>query len=178
MRHGHDRAHPEAEAEPQADVHEDARHREDEGVDAALPQLLSDDRADELLSHHLEAADAARLQRGPHRLCALLQARSHLGSGLRQADHHLVRVRIAVLLHDLLALYRGQRVAHRVLGYRLVEFDDDEAAAGEVDAQRQPAAHEQQGRAHDDNHQRCQEGLPAPGDEVEIRLCLEKLHPR
>ena len=62
-------------------------------------------------------------------LDALLRCRR-----LRQPDQHLVARSVAVSLNVFLAGNGGQRVADGLLGDWLVEPDDDERAAGEVDA--------------------------------------------
>ena len=47
---------------------------------------------------------------------------------------------VAVLLDDLLAGQRVERLAHRVLVHRLLELEHDQRAAREVDAERHAAA--------------------------------------
>jgi hypothetical protein len=105
----------------------------------------------------------------------LLERKALLGAGhLGQTNHHLVGTGIAVLLDDLLAGQRRQRAPHGVFGHRLGELDDDQSAAGKVDAQGH-ALGEDHAHAGQDHHQRQRDGVPPPADEVEVRV-VQDLH--
>src|SRR6185436_206439 len=93
-------------------------------------------------------------------------------------DHDLVLGRVAERLDDdvLAAAWKGlvHRGAHLLHADRLIELDDHHGAAGELDAQRNPLRHEDDG-AGDDDDPRQGDGMPAPAQEVEVRA-FEDMH--
>ncbi len=127
-------------------------------------QVAADHRADELGAEHLELAEVGRLEFLHQALRALLELHVRRLRDERQPDHLLVR-RVAVALDDFLVA--GNRVANRVLAHRLLEADHDQRAAGEVDAQRQPA-HRNQADAGQDQQPREHQRMPAPPQPVDV----------
>ena len=127
------------------DVDGEADDRGQRRVDALLLQVGADDRADDLGADDLELAGrSGLLERVDRALGVLLEAEALLrrrrpaaaGSGSR------ARAGVAVLLDDLVARQRVERLADRVLVHRLLELEHDERAAREVDAERHAAAGE------------------------------------
>ena len=157
MQRRRDGADGEAELEPQRDVDQDAAQREDRRQDPLLLQLLADDRTDDLGPDDLEVADVRRLQSGDDGVGVLTQVLTALRRGLRDANHHHVLRGLAVLLHDGVVAdavrHRGDRGADALDRGRLLELDDDDAAAGEVDAEGQ-AFGPDRGRAGQDDQER------------------------
>jgi hypothetical protein len=86
---------------------------------------------DDLGIDHREVAKVRLLERTDHGVRHLTQVARGLGSGLRDADQHLMLRRLAVLLnHRVVAARRaGDRRAHTIDLHRLIELDDDDRAA-------------------------------------------------
>ena len=174
-RDGSDR---EADLESQGDVGQDAREREDRRQDPLALELLADDRPDDLGADDLERPEIRLLERGHDGIGILTQIARALRRRLRDADHDHVLGGVAVVLDDgVVPNPVGQRRHGRsdaIDGGRLLELDDDDAAASEVDAEREPPGRDG-GRAGQDHEQRQADGVPAPPHEVIIRR-FENLH--
>ena len=84
------------------------------------------------------------LEHGDQRIGRFAQLARRFLAGPRDAHQHLVLRRVAVLLHHGVVAgavrQRRHRRPHLVDRHVLLELDDDDRAAGEVDAERQHAA--------------------------------------
>ncbi len=78
------------------------------------------------------------------------------------ADHHVAVLRFAVLLNDGVA---AERFGDPVQVGRLVELQDDDRPALEVDSLLQTARGDHE-HAGEDDHGGERQGVPAPADEV------------
>ena len=168
----------EAELEPHGDVDQDAAEREHGGERPLPRQLLADTRTDDLGAGHLELPEIRFVQGRGDGIGRLAQAAARLLADHGHADHQLSRRRIAVPIDDRVlpdARHRLiQRGANLLAVRQLIEADDDDRAAGELDAERHaetPNRH--QARENDDPGQ-C-DRVPSPADEIEIRM-MEDLH--
>ena len=173
-----DRAEAEAEAKTPADIEQDAGHREGECLNPPLPQLRADHRSHQLLADDLEPARGTTFECRADRQGTLLETHPLFRPRLRQSDHDLVVRRGAVLLDDLLACHAPEGLPYLGLGDRRLELEDDQRAAREIDAEREPTAGGQHRHTPRDDRQRQRHRVPALADEIEIRFFLKQPHGR
>ena len=136
-----ERADGEDQPEPKRDVDADAHDRGDRRENALPLEVAPDNRSDDLRAEDVELADPGLLDGGNRLPRAGLETEPLLlAVRLREPDEDLVLRRIAVLLHDLLAGQDVERAAHRRIADRLVEAQDHDRAAREIDPERQAIA--------------------------------------
>ena len=138
--------------------------------------MLAHYRSDDFRSNDAEVAQPRLAHGGDDGIRFLAEIAGGLRAGAPDANQHVAIGRIAVLLHDRVAAGGQLREcrAHAFERRVLIELQDDDRSAGEIDAKLQAGPVDVERPGQDDD-QRQRDRMPAPADEVVVRV-LEDLH--